>query len=126
MHVKDTLVFGLESDKAQGETVRFRNTLTTRQVYDLAKTRMQLEALSIGNKEETYIKEVKHKLNQRTKNTKQHQTGTSCAVSSLTSTNKITKAATDEVVTTSIKTNSQPCLHSADTAEKLNTTFACT
>lgn len=86
---------------------------------------MQLEALSIGNKEETYIKEVKHKLNKRTKNTKQHQTGTSYAVSRLISTIKI-KDATDVVVPTSIKTNAQPYLHSEDTAKKLDTIFACT
>ena len=50
--LRDTLVFGLKSDKVRKDSIALGNTLTFRQVYDLAKidesTKAQMEIISKG------------------------------------------------------------------------------
>ena len=51
--LRDTLVFGLKSDQVRRDAIKLGNTLTLKQVYDLAKveesTRAQMEVITKGD-----------------------------------------------------------------------------
>ena len=51
--LRDTLVFGLKSDQVRRDAIKLGNTLTLKQVYDLAKveesTRAQMEVITRGD-----------------------------------------------------------------------------
>ena len=51
--LRDTLVFGLKSDQVRRDAIKLGNTLTLKQVYDLAKveesTRVQMEVITKGD-----------------------------------------------------------------------------
>ena len=51
--LRDTLVFGLKSDQVRRDAIKLGNTLTLKQVYDLAKveesTKAQMEVITKGD-----------------------------------------------------------------------------
>lgn len=61
--VRDTLVFGIESDQACRDAIKTADTLAYEQIYNLAKidesTRTQMEVLSINPRDETIKAKIK-------------------------------------------------------------------
>lgn len=63
--MRDTLVFGIEFDQVHRDAIKIGDTLTYKQIYNLAKidesTRTQMEVLSVNPRDETIINEVKRR-----------------------------------------------------------------
>ena len=71
--LRDTLVFGLKSDQVRRDAIKLGNTLTFKQVYDLAKvdesTKTQMEVITKGEGQSTEVHAVRSR--HRSSNTKQ-------------------------------------------------------